>query len=326
MAHACRRLPRWRISFLAAVADPDEKRLGKVAKKYDVSATYKDYQDLVKDPNVNAVVVSLPTPLHARAALAAIEQGKHVLCEMPLAASLEEADQIIEAADKSGVILMPGLTFRFTPNYVKAKQLYDEGRLGNLSAAMYREFIPAKDLAGQWPAGSWVWNLEASGGPLYTLAVWSIDLMRWLMNTEITQVHSSCKYTKLERFGRNAWIRRVRIVTVCQRCCGLPAIQRLRNAFRLGLASGTGRRLDARHRGDGKRQSDLAERRTREDGMGREATRTGHVGPSAARRVLRQLHQGRRASDHHARRRSQGDASRSADCHRVMNQPMRKRG
>ena len=188
-------------SFLAAVADPDEKRLGKVAKKYDVSATYKDYQDLVKDPNVNAVVVSLPTPLHARAALAAIEQGKHVLCEMPLAASLEEADQIIEAADKSGVILMPGLTFRFTPNYVKAKQLYDEGRLGNLSAAMYREFIPAKDLAGQWPAGSWVWNLEASGGPLYTLAVWSIDLMRWLMNTEITQVHSSCKYTKLERFG-----------------------------------------------------------------------------------------------------------------------------
>ncbi len=188
-------------SFLAAVADPDEKRLGKVAKKYDVAATYKDYHDLAQDPKVDAVVVSLPTPLHAKAALAAIKAGKHVLCEMPLAASLDEAEQIIEAADKAGVILMPGLTFRFTPNYVKAKQLFDEGSVGNLSAAMYREFIPAKDLAGQWPAGSWVWDLEASGGPLYTLAVWSIDLMRWLMGTEITAVHSTCKYTKLEQFG-----------------------------------------------------------------------------------------------------------------------------
>ncbi len=125
---------------------------------------------------------SMPRPRWLR-----LNSGKHVLCEMPLAANLEEADQIIDAAAKASVILMPGLTFRFTPNYVKAKQLYDEGLLGNLSAAMYREFIPAKDLAGQWPAGSWVWNLDASGGPLYTLAVWSIDLMRWIMNTEITQ-------------------------------------------------------------------------------------------------------------------------------------------
>ena len=188
-------------SLLAAVADPDEKRLGKVAKKYEGTATYKDFQELARDPKVEAVVVSLPTPLHAKAALAAIEAGKHVLCEMPLAASLDEAEQIIEAADKAGVLLMPGLTFRFTPNYVKAKQLFDEGKVGNLSAAIYREFIPAKDLAGQWPADAWVWNLEASGGPLYTLAVWSIDLMRWLMGTEISSVHSTCKYTKLEQFG-----------------------------------------------------------------------------------------------------------------------------
>jgi predicted dehydrogenase len=188
-------------SFLAAVADPDQKRLNKVAKKYDGTATYQDFQELVQDPKVEAVVVSLPTPLHAKAALAAIAAGKHVLCEMPLAASLEEAEQIIEAADKAGVLLMPGLTFRFTPNYVKAKQLFEEGRVGALSAVMYREFIPAQALAGQWPAGSWVWNLEASGGPLFTLAVWSIDLMRWLMGTEIASVHATCKYTKLEQLG-----------------------------------------------------------------------------------------------------------------------------
>ena len=75
---------------LVAVADPDTKRLGKVAKKYQPQATYEDYADLVRDPNVQAVVVSAPTPLHAPAAMAAIQAAKHVLCEMPLAATVDD--------------------------------------------------------------------------------------------------------------------------------------------------------------------------------------------------------------------------------------------
>jgi predicted dehydrogenase len=186
---------------LVAVADPDEKRLGKAAKKYQIESTNRDYQDLVKDPNVEAVVVAVPTPLHAQATLAAIEAGKHVICEMPLAANTEEADTMIAAAKKQGVLLMPGLTFRFTPNYVKAKALVAEGAVGEPTAILYREFIPAKDLAGQWPVGSWVWDVAKSGGPLYTLAVWSIDLLRWLLDTEVAEVHATAKYTRLEKFG-----------------------------------------------------------------------------------------------------------------------------
>jgi predicted dehydrogenase len=139
--------------------------------------------------------------LHSKVALAAIEAGKHVLCEMPLAASLEEADQIIEAANRQGVFLMPGLTFRFTPNFVKAKEMLDAGAIGSPSAVFYREFIPASDLAGQWPAASWMWKVEESGGPLYTLAVWSIDLLRWLFDTEIANVNAAVKYTVLDEFG-----------------------------------------------------------------------------------------------------------------------------
>jgi predicted dehydrogenase len=186
---------------LVAVADADETRLGKVLKKYEVESSYSDYQQLVEDPNVEAVIVSLPTALHAKASLAAIQAGKHVLCEMPLAANLKEADEVIEAADKAGVYLMPSLTFRFTPNYVKAKELIQAGELGNLSALMYREFIPAKDLAGQWPPGCWVWDIKKSGGPLFTLAVWSIDLLRWLMGEEVVEVNAATKYTVLEKYG-----------------------------------------------------------------------------------------------------------------------------
>lgn len=186
---------------LTAVADPDAKRLEKARKKFLVEADYLDYAELIKDPNVDAVVVSVPTPMHKRVTLAALQAGKHVLCEMPLAPTVEDVDEMIDAAKRAGVFLMPGLNFRFTPNYVKTKAEIKSGRLGEVTAVLYREFIPAKDLAKQWPPGAWVWNVRESGGPLFTLAVWSIDLVRWLTESDLAEVHASAKYTTLEQFG-----------------------------------------------------------------------------------------------------------------------------
>lgn len=186
---------------LVAVADADEKRCSKAAKKHQVESSYDDYAKLVSDPKVDAVIVALPTPLHVPASLAAIEAGKHVICEMPLAPSLEEADRLINAANRAGVLLMPSLTFRFTSNYVKAKELIAQGVLGNPTSVLYREFIPATDLASQWPADCWMWQIEESGGPLFTLSVWSIDLVRWLFDSEITSVDPVVKYTPLEKTG-----------------------------------------------------------------------------------------------------------------------------
>jgi predicted dehydrogenase len=186
---------------LVAIADADEKRRNKAATKHNVESSYDDYTKLVNDPKVDAVIVALPTPLHVPASLAAIEAGKHVICEMPLAPSLEEADRLIDAASRAGVVLMPSLTFRFTSNYVKAKELIAQGVLGNPTSVLYREFIPATDLASQWPAGCWMWQVEKSGGPLFTLSVGSIDLIRWLFDSEITSVEPAVKYTPLEKTG-----------------------------------------------------------------------------------------------------------------------------
>lgn len=186
---------------LVAVADADPQRRNKTVAKHSVEASYETYQELVGDPRVDAVIVALPTPLHVAAAIAAIEAGKHVLCEMPLAPNLEEADRLIEAARRAGVCLMPSLTFRFTSNYVRAKKLIADGALGEPTSVVYREFIAANDLASQWPAGSWMWQVDQSGGPLYTLSVWSIDLLRWLFDTEIVAAHPVAKYTPLARTG-----------------------------------------------------------------------------------------------------------------------------
>jgi predicted dehydrogenase len=186
---------------LLAIADVNEKALNKQAKKHDVPAAYTDYRRMLDDPNIQAVVVSVPTQHHASIAIAALEAGKHVLCEMPLAPTLDEVDRMLAAARQSGVTLMPSLNFRFTPNYVKAKELIDAGALGKPTAIMYREWIPAADLAMQWPPGAWVWNLEQTGGPLFTLAVWSIDLMRWLLGADFEEIRPCVQHFPIEKFG-----------------------------------------------------------------------------------------------------------------------------
>lgn len=186
---------------LAAVCDLNEETLEKRARRHNVAAKYTDYEKMLRDENVDAVVVSVPTDYHAQITIAALQAGKHVICEMPFAPTMDAVDEMLAVAKASGKILMPSLNFRFTPNYVKAKELIDAGQLGSPKAIMYREWIPAGDLAAQWPPGSWVWNLEKTGGPLFTLAVWSIDLMRWLTNSDFESVDPVCQHFPIERLG-----------------------------------------------------------------------------------------------------------------------------
>jgi predicted dehydrogenase len=188
-------------SQLVALGDQDEERIKKFSEKYHVKY-YVRYDELLNDPKVNAVVLAVPTPFHFDMSMKAIEKGKHVLCEMPLAPTANEAYQLTKEAEKAGVALMPVLNFRFTPNYVKAKELIDAGKIGKPMAVAFREFIAAKDLAAQWPAGSWAWDIKRSGGyPDFTLSVWSIDLLRWLLNAEISEVEWKSSYAPLKEYG-----------------------------------------------------------------------------------------------------------------------------
>ena len=197
-APAFRKIPN---SRLVGLADIVEAKVKPLAEKYGVRY-FLDYMELVKNPEVDAVVVANPTPFHYKTAKAAIENGKHIMCEMPVAATVEEIKDLGKSAEKAGVLLMPDLNFRFTPNYVKAKEVIGSGAIGDPVAVSFREFIPAKDQAAQWPAGSWAWDKKLSGGlPDYTLSVWSLDLLRWLFNAEYAEVEWKTNYARLDQFG-----------------------------------------------------------------------------------------------------------------------------
>ncbi|MEM3017384.1 MAG: Gfo/Idh/MocA family oxidoreductase [Candidatus Bathyarchaeia archaeon] len=177
-----------------AVADIDTERAKRAAEKFKLKSAYSSHINLVKDPEVDAVVISVPTFLHRQIAVDAARAGKHILCEMPLAPTLQEAQEIIDEAEAAGVIFMPSLNFRFTPNYVKVKELIASGSIGVPVAAFYREFIAAEELAQQWPANSWAWDeAKSGGGPVFTLSVWSIDLLRWLLQADVVEVYSSSR-------------------------------------------------------------------------------------------------------------------------------------
>ena len=139
-------------SELVALCARTERRVKPLSEKYDVKY-YLDYEKVLADPKVNAVVLSLPTPLHYDLTMRAIKKGKHVLCEMPIAPTIAKVRELQNAAEEAGVTLMPVLNFRFAPIYVKIKEMIKDGTIGKPIALHFREFIPAMSIAEQWPAG-----------------------------------------------------------------------------------------------------------------------------------------------------------------------------
>jgi len=188
-------------SELVALGAASERRVKPLAEQYGVRY-YLDYDRLLEDPKVHAVVLAVPTPMHFELAMKAIRKGKHVQVEMPMAATISQVRELQEAANKAGVILMPTLQFRFAPIYAKTKEIIQDGMIGRPIALHFREFIPATSMAEQWPAGSWAWNVEKSGGyPDFTLSVWSVDMIRWMFEAEISEVEWMSSYPKFEKQG-----------------------------------------------------------------------------------------------------------------------------
>lgn len=119
-------------STVVAVSDLRPERLARVCDRYPAVRTTGDYCELLADPAIDAVVVATPVATHHRLAMAAIEAGKHVLVEKPLALGGDEAMALIDAARRRGVVLMVDHTFVYTGAVQKIKELVDSRRLGRL--------------------------------------------------------------------------------------------------------------------------------------------------------------------------------------------------
>ena len=119
-------------SALTWICDRREATLHAVHRRHPQARATTSYEEMLADPELDAVAIVTPVSTHFDLALAAIEAGKHVLIEKPLAASSTQAEELIHRADEAGVVLLPGHTFLYSPPVMKIKELLDAGELGDV--------------------------------------------------------------------------------------------------------------------------------------------------------------------------------------------------
>jgi predicted dehydrogenase len=147
---------------LVASCDIAEENAAKMAKEYDMEAHCADWQDIVRSEDIDAVSIALPHYLHAEVAIAAAEAGKHVLCEKPMATSLEDCDRMIQAAKDANVNLMIAETYRFMPTMVKIKEIIESGKIGDIFFARGSECL--NEVPNYIDADSWHCTADKAGG------------------------------------------------------------------------------------------------------------------------------------------------------------------
>lgn len=173
---------------IVAVCDNVEERAQETAQKYATKA-YADYKKLLETEKLDAVSVCLPNYLHATVSIAALNAGCHVLCEKPMATSMDEAEAMIQAATANNKKLMIAHNQRFVPSHAKARELIEKGEVGKIYS-----FRTAFGHGGpeEWSAdgkNSWFFKEEqAFIGAMGDLGVHKADLLRYLLGEEFVEV------------------------------------------------------------------------------------------------------------------------------------------
>ncbi len=173
---------------IVAICDINEERAKEMAKKFGAAQTFTDYKDLVNQ-DLDAVSVCTPNYLHAPVSIAALEAGKHVLCEKPMATSEQEADEMIAAAKKAGKLLMIGHNQRFVASHQKAQEWIASGELGKIYSFRTAFGHPGPEGWSADGKDSWFFNKDqAFIGAMGDLGVHKTDLIRYILGEEMTEV------------------------------------------------------------------------------------------------------------------------------------------
>ncbi|MDI3486644.1 MAG: UDP-N-acetylglucosamine 3-dehydrogenase [Methanolobus sp.] len=160
---------------LAGISDIDKDLVESLAQQYNTKA-FTDYKEMLAS-GVDAVSIVVPTKMHRQVAIDAIEAGAHVLVEKPIADSVENADAIIEAAEKKGLLVMVGHIERFNPAVIKLKEIIDSGLLGKIVSISTTRVGP--------------YNPRIRDvGVILDIGVHDIDVISYLYGTNVNQVYA----------------------------------------------------------------------------------------------------------------------------------------
>ena len=177
---------------LVAVCDLNEDRAKAAADKFGAARVYTDYRELLANPEIEAVSVCTWNNTHGEISIAALEAGKHVLCEKPLCKTVAEAERVEAAANRSGRVFQVGFVRRYAANTELLRRFIDAGELGEIY------YAKASCLRRLGNPGGWFSDIERSGGgPLIDIGVHVIDVIWYLMGRPKVKSVSGNTYRKL---------------------------------------------------------------------------------------------------------------------------------
>ena len=185
---------------LAAVCDIDRERLELCMQKNPGVKGYSDWQELIRDETLDAVIIAVPHPMHAAMAMAALKAGKHVLVEKPVDVSVTRAKELNEVARTSDRVFAIMFNQRTNPLFAKAREIVQSGQLGQLQRSVWiiTNWYRTQNYynSGTWRA---TWAGEG-GGVLLNQAPHNLDLWQWIcgMPKEITAFCDIAKYHTIE--------------------------------------------------------------------------------------------------------------------------------
>ena len=178
---------------LVATADANDAAAQVAAEPWGAQP-YLDYRALLQRKDVEAVLVATPEYLHAEQIVAAAEAGKHVLCEKPMCRSLDEADLMLDACRRNGVLLLIGHSRRFTRRYMEVRQALEQDAIGAVRLLRENErrtsthMVRMGQAGTRWTPQHWTGDPKLGGGVILSHGIHEIDLLRWFVGAEPVSV------------------------------------------------------------------------------------------------------------------------------------------
>ena len=167
---------------VAAIASRDLNKARQAATALNIPTAYGSYEELLADPNIDAIYNPLPNPLHVPWTIKAAEAGKHVLCEKPISMTVEEAKSLLGVRDRTGVKIGEAFMIRSSPQWLRLRELLDEGRVGELRAVtgVFSYFnIKPENIRNR---------VETGGGGVYDIGCYLIHASRYAFRQEPARV------------------------------------------------------------------------------------------------------------------------------------------
>jgi D-xylose 1-dehydrogenase (NADP+, D-xylono-1,5-lactone-forming) len=183
-----RALSKSRRGELVAVASRHAERAAAFASDHGIGRSFGSYEALLRDPDVDVVYVALPNHLHTQWTVRALEAGKHVLCEKPLALSVDEVDSIVAASERTGRVAMEGFMYLHHPQIIQAVDLANRGELGQLELVngTFSFFLTYPDDPRIDPA--------MGGGSLWDVGCYPVSLARAIALEEPESINAFARF------------------------------------------------------------------------------------------------------------------------------------